>query len=1109
MAAPVAERRLVTVLFADLVGFTPFAAARDAEDVRAMLTRYFDLASEVITRYGGTVEKFIGDAVMAVWGAPTAREDDAELAVRAALDLVGVVRELGPTIQARAGVLTGEAAVTLGAINQGMVAGDIVNTAARLQSVAQPGTVLVGESTMRATTSAIAYEPAGDQELKGKASPVPAFRALRVVAEVGGRNRQEGLEAPFVGRDDEMRALKDQFHATAKDRRVRLVSVIGPAGIGKSRLAWELAKYIDGLVDTVWWHQGRSPAYGNGIAYWALGEMVRGRCGLLESDDEATTRARVTATLEQHVPDPAERAWIEPALLTLLGLGGRGGASDQLFAAWRTFFERLAATAPVVLLFEDLHWADTGTLDFIDHLLDWTRDLPIAILTLARPELIDRRPDWGAGRRYFTSLFLEPLPEPVMRELLAGLVPGLPPRAVAAIVARADGVPLYAVETVRSLLADGRLVERDGRYEPVGDLSELAVPESLTALIASRLDALDPVDRSLLQDAAVLGQSFGIPALASLSGVPAEELEPRLRVLVRRELLTLEADPRSPERGQYSFVQALIREVAYNTLAKRDRRAKHLAAARWFESLGSDELAGALARHYLAAWQNTSEGPEADALAGQARLALKAAAERAVTLHAHDQAIELFTEALTVTTDPAERVALIVQSGPSYVARSRYLEMEQAMRQARSLAIESGDWAGEAVATTELNHALGTILRRAEAQVMVEETWERVRGHLPDRRVLRLQRQMAGNARRLGDPVRWAQLLEEIMLAAERIGDRELVYEALYNKGSSFTEMGRSIEGMALLQAVIDGAPAMGREDLATNAQVNLGAALMDVDPRGSLEMSRSLIERGRRTGDRSLIVVGTLNGAEAAIRTGDWAWAASTLPSVLEEATEPMDRLTMLEVVTNLATYRGDGTADLLAQAELLVADEPELRELLDERMATVAFVAGDLATAAAIWIRYGRRDGLNAPAAYAKAARALLWHGDAAGARAVLGDLEAIGLMGGAAAVQRATLGAGIDALEGRRAEAKRAYREALAQWQDLRLPWDEALTGMDMVLVLGADDADAVAAGRRALEILGELGARPFVAKLTAALGEGSAPTDAPIVAPATVDHGSVPA
>ncbi len=330
----------------------------------------------MIGRYGGTVEKFIGDAVMAVWGAPTAHEDDAERAVRAALDLVGAIRSLGPTIEARAGVLTGEAAVTLGATNQGMVAGDLVNTASRLQSVAAPGTVLVGEATQRAASAAIAFEAAGEQALKGRTAPVPAWRALRVVAERGGRRRAETLEAPFVGRDDELRLLRDLFHATSRERRARLVSVTGPGGIGKTRLAWEFEKYLDGLVENVWWHDGRSPAYGEGISFWALGEMVRGRARLLETDDEPTTRARVAETLATHVPDPDERRWIEPALLALLGVES-GISSEQLFGAWRTFFERLSATGPVVMIFEDFHYADAGVIDFVDHLVEWSRSYPI------------------------------------------------------------------------------------------------------------------------------------------------------------------------------------------------------------------------------------------------------------------------------------------------------------------------------------------------------------------------------------------------------------------------------------------------------------------------------------------------------------------------------------------------------------------------------------------------------------------------------------------------------------------------------------------------------------------------------------------------------------
>ena len=394
---PVAERRLVSILFADLVGFTTLSDGRDAEETRELLSRYFELAGEVIGRYGGTIEKFIGDAVMAVWGTPIARENDAERAVRAALDLVAAVKALGPGLDARAGVLTGETAVTIGATNQGMVAGDIVNTASRLQSVAQPGTVLVGESTERATNEAIAYEPAGEQLLKGKTAPVPAFRAIRVVAERGGRGRGDRLEAQLVGRDGEFRLLKDLVHGTGEEKRTRVVSLIGVAGSGKSRLLWELSKYLDGVVETVWWHTGRSPAYGEGITFWALGEMVRNRAGLAETDDEATTRAKLAETVARWVTDETERRWIESALLVLLGVDGAAALSrEELFAAWRTFFERIAANGTVVLVFEDLHWADQGTLDFIDHVAEWSRGRPILVITLARPG--DPRATAGLGR---------------------------------------------------------------------------------------------------------------------------------------------------------------------------------------------------------------------------------------------------------------------------------------------------------------------------------------------------------------------------------------------------------------------------------------------------------------------------------------------------------------------------------------------------------------------------------------------------------------------------------------------------------------------------------------------------------------------------------------
>ncbi|MEA2478448.1 MAG: hypothetical protein QOJ07_370, partial [Thermoleophilaceae bacterium] len=819
---PVAERRLVSVLFTDLVSWTTIAAGRDPEEARDLLSRYFDLARVVIDRYGGIVEKFIGDAVMAVWGTPIAREDDAERAVRAGLDLVDAVRTLGPGIEARAGVLTGEAAVTIGATNQGMVAGDIVNTASRLQSIAPSGTVVVGEATQRAAGRAIVFEPVGEQLLKGKAAPVPAWRAVRVVAQRGGVGRSEALEAPFVGRDEELRQLKDLFHATAREGRARLVSVVGPGGIGKTRLAWEFLKYIDGLVDGVWWHAGRSPAYGDGVTFWALGEMVRGRAGLVETDDEPTTRARVTAAVRQYVPDETEAAWIESALLALLGFES-GVAPAQLFAAWRTFFERLAATSPVVMVFEDFHHADAGLIDFVDHLMEWSRGVPITVVTLARPELLEKRADWGAGKRSFASIYLEPLPPDEMARLLAGLVPGLPARAVEAIVARADGIPLYAVETVRMLLAQGRLVLDGETYRPAGDLDDLAVPETLTALIAARLDGLDSRDRALVEDAAVLGQSFTMAGLGAVSGMPADQLAARLDALVRRELLVLDVDPRSPERGQYAFVQALIREVAYNTLARRDRKVRHLAAARFFESLETDELAGGLAGHYLAAQRLAADDAEADALAAQARIALRGAAERAAALGSHEQAITFLEQALEVTSDSADRAELHERA---FASAKEGVKPDVIFRHAEGALAErrrSSDRA--AIAGAIAANATAIINYLAEphrAEKLLMEAWPEFADLEQTPAGVDLMVAITRAHRGQNNQESALEWVERYLPVAERLGLLEPTARGIVSRGVSLITVARPREGLILLRGAHQLAEADELRDVELNARVLL-----------------------------------------------------------------------------------------------------------------------------------------------------------------------------------------------------------------------------------------------------------------------------------------------
>jgi class 3 adenylate cyclase/tetratricopeptide (TPR) repeat protein len=666
----VSERRLVSVLFADLVGFTTLSQSRDPEEVRELLSRYFDTCRRLIELYGGTVEKFIGDAVMAVWGAPTATEDDSERAVRAGLDLVAAVSSLGdevgaPELRARAGVLTGEAAVNLAAVGEGMVAGDLVNTASRVQSVAEPGSVFVGESTRRATEQAIVYEDAGAFELKGKEGELSLWRALRVVSGVGGDLRSEGLEAPFVGRDRELRQIKDLFHICAEEQRAQLVSVTGIAGIGKSRLAWEFYKYFDGLTQIVYWHRGRCLSYGEGVTYWALADMVRMRCRIAEDEHQQAALAKLQAALEEHLLDTEERRFVEPRLAQLLALGeGASHDRQELFAAWRLFFERLADTYPTVLAFEDMQWADASLLDFVEYLLEWSRDKPLFVVTLARPELLEKRPNWGAGHRNFTSLYLEPLSEPAMQDLLVGLVPGLPSSLRNQILARAEGVPLYAVETVRMLLDRGLLVEDSSAYKLVGEVASLEVPETLHALIAARLDGLTPDERRLLGDAAVLGKTFAPQALGALSGLEIDRLEELLSGMVRREVLGLQSDPRSPEQGQYTFLQDLLRHVAYETLPRRERREKHLAAAQHLSAaLGEDEVAEVIASHLLDAYRLDPDAPESEALRSRAHQALLRAGERAASLGASAEGQRYFEQAAELASEPSHQASALLRAG--------------------------------------------------------------------------------------------------------------------------------------------------------------------------------------------------------------------------------------------------------------------------------------------------------------------------------------------------------------------------------------------------------------------------------------------------------------
>jgi class 3 adenylate cyclase/tetratricopeptide (TPR) repeat protein len=860
-AAVQAERRLVSVLFGDLVGFTTLSEDRDPEEVRELLSHYFETARRVVDRYGGTIEKFIGDAVMAVWGTPVAREDDAERAVRAGLELVEVVAALGsdvgaPALAMRVGVVTGEAAVTVGAEGQGMVAGDLVNTASRVQSAARPGTVLVGERTRRASEAAVAYADAGEHLLKGKTEPVPLWQAERVIAYRGGAGRAMGLEAPFVGRDGELRLVKDLFHATGDERRARLVSIVGIAGIGKTRLSSEFERYLDGLVGDVYWHRGRCLAYGDGVAYWALAEMVRMRAGVTEQEGPEEAAAKLRTELETHIPDADEREWVEQRLAQLLGVAQQESyPRDDLFAAWRLFFERLAEQNPTILVFEDLQWADPALLEFVDYLLDWSRNHPLFVLALARPELADKHPRWGGTKRDFTSLSLEPLGDGAMDALLAGLVPGLPEELRARIRERAEGVPLYAVETVRMLLDRGLLRQEGDGFVAADEVGSLEIPETLHALIAARLDDLDGTERRVIEDAAVLGKTFTRAGLAALTGIDEEELQPVLASLVRKDLLAQQSDPRSPERGNYGFLQALVQRIAHDTLSRKEQKSRHLAAARYLEQTwGTDEteLVEVIAAHYLDAYRADPDAADAAAIRATARDALARAGRRASSLAANEQAQRYFEQAAALTDDPAQQAELLEQAGICADADRRAAEAIALLERAIGLWQQESLTHPAARGEARLAMACFNFGQVDDATERMGRSFEVLSRDEPDADLAMLAGQLARYRFLLGDLDGMVEPLEYAVDAAESLILPGVLSDVLNTKGMFVAQRGRREEGLGILRHGLELALENDLTEEALRGYFNLSFLLGGRDRWAEATASDEAgLELARRRGNR------------------------------------------------------------------------------------------------------------------------------------------------------------------------------------------------------------------------------------------------------------------
>jgi len=895
----------VTVLFVDLAGFTSRAEVMDPEDVAALLDPYHARLKAELERFGGTVEKFIGDAVMAVFGAPAAHEDDPERAVRAALAIRDWAE--GERIELRVGINTGEALVSLGAHpaeGQTMAAGDVVNTAARLQAASPVGAILVGEQTFRATERAIEFAEAEPVEAKGKAQPVPVWEAVAARARASVE-RAHG--AALVGRRRELELLSGALDRARQERSPELVTLVGVPGIGKSRLVLELYGLIERETELTSWRHGRCLPYGEGVTFWALGEMVKAQAGILEEDDNAEAERKLRAAVD----DP----WIESHLRPLVGLSGgaEGGADrrDEAFTAWRRFFEGLADERPLVLVFEDLHWADENLLDFVDHLIDWATGIPLLVVCTARPELLARRPGWGGGKPNALTISLSPLSDEETARLFGELLERsvLPADTQAELLARAGGNPLYAEEYARALRERGRIEQ---------------LPETVQGMIAARLDLLELEQKKLIQDAAVVGKSFWLGALVLITDEERGVLEERLHALERKDSCGASEPLRLPATAEYAFRHLLVRDVAYGQIPRGERAEKHRRAAEWLEQLGRpDDHAEMLAHHYLQALElGAAAGLDTGAFAGPAQAALAVAGDRAFALNAYDAAGRYYRAALDLLPEDDPRHGRLLLA----LARALLLVGEPDVglfERARDELFAAGNAEGAAEAETRLAELFWLAGDRDAAFAHLRRARELVES-LPPSFVKAHTIAAASRLRMLaGEEEEAIRLGREALAMAEELGLNDVRAAALNTLGCARVSLGDEQGLTDLAEAVRIAGEANVPYELC-RAKGNLASQLWARGQLGrSLELWREAGEDAVRFGQLRFVrwFRGTL--VDPHYTLGDWDEAEAGADAFISEIEAGLPHYLASQAYSTRALIRfARGESDsALADAERAVA--------------------------------------------------------------------------------------------------------------------------------------------------------------------------------------------
>ena len=863
------ERKVVSILCVDLVGFVARSDQADPEDIRTTLRPYYTCVRRELVRWGGTVEKFIGDAVMAAFGAPVAHEDDAERAVRAALRIVEAVQELnaaepGLELALRAAVTTGEAVVARGARTVeggGIATGDVVNTAARLQAIAPVGAVVVDEATYRTTRHLVDYEALDPVSVKEQVEPIQVWHAKASRGPYGA-DSAEATPSPFIGRTHELALLKALYARAAREGSAQLVTVAGEPGVGKSRLVREFRAFVDWQPERARWRQGRCLPYGEGITFWALGEIVKSQAGILESDSPHEASDKLAAAIGAIIEDPTERDWLKTRLALLVGASapGAGGPAErsESFAAWRRFLEAVADDRPLVLVFEDVHWAGAALLEFVEYLVDWATGLPFLVVCTTRPELFERHPGWGGGKRDSTTISLAPLSREETSRLIAAHLPGveLPGETQIALLERAGGNPLYAGEFAR-MLADRGIVERRGQTMQVAAGADIPIPETVQAVIAARLDTLPAERKALLHDAAVVGTVFWVGALAFMSGLDERAVEARAcERSPRKELLRPVRNSSVKGEAEYSFRHLLIRDVAYQQIPRAARVRKHRAAAAWIERLAGDRVtdhADILAHHYGQALQLAkAAGLDDDTheLEVQVRRFLIMAGDRALEFDAR-KAEAFYRQALKLSPPRhPDRARLLGKTAEAALVGGRLSEAQRDFEEAIVEFRAQGEILGAGEAMVRLARTYWFRGETDRKRALLAQAIELLEREPPGRELALAYTHSAADhmvANRSPDCAAWSEkalaLAQELGLDAEAIRARQL-------RGLARCQLSDLVGGLADLREALRLSLDLGLGNETIRSYGNLGDWVWVVEgPARGLDVKRAGIEFGERRG--------------------------------------------------------------------------------------------------------------------------------------------------------------------------------------------------------------------------------------------------------------------